>query len=170
MASALTVYKLIVLYMLNRMDTPISKAQISDFVLENGYTNFLTLQQAFAEMEESGLVASQTELNRTFLTITEEGSESLHFFSAQLNGDIKQQIEAFLKKNGAQLRNEAAVTGEYYKTTGGEYEAHLCVREKQTRLVDIRLCVPEKEMARSITEHWQDRSGEIYQFLIEKLF
>ena len=170
MATALTVYKLIILYMLDEIDTPISKAQISDFVLENGYADFLKLQQIFAEMQESGLVAAQTGVGRTFLRITDEGRESLHFFSGQLNREIKEQIDAFLKEKGATLRNEAAVTGEYYRTTGGEYEAHLCVTERRSRLIDLRMTVPDEEMARAIAEHWQECSGEIYQYLVEKLF
>lgn len=40
----LTLYKLIVLYMLNRVAFPLTKSQIGDFVLEHDYTNFLTLQ------------------------------------------------------------------------------------------------------------------------------
>ena len=42
----LTLYKLIVLYMLNRVTFPLTAAQISDFILGREYTNFITLQQA----------------------------------------------------------------------------------------------------------------------------
>ena len=41
----LTLYKLIVLYMLNRVSFPMTTAQISDFILDREYTNFLALQQ-----------------------------------------------------------------------------------------------------------------------------
>lgn len=41
----LTLYKLIVLYMLNRVTFPLTAAQVSDFILGKEYTNFLTLQQ-----------------------------------------------------------------------------------------------------------------------------
>lgn len=170
MASTLTVYKLIILYMLDKINTPISKAQISDFILENGYTNFLTLQQTFAEMEESHLVESQTRLNRTFLRITEDGKESLVFFADQLNQEIKTQIENFLKEKGAVLRSESAVTAEYYETANGSFETHLAIQEKKTVLVDLRMNVPDQETARSITEHWQDRNEEIYRYLTERLF
>ena len=41
MQDPLTLYKLIILYMLQRVDFPLTKAQISDFILEKQYTRFL---------------------------------------------------------------------------------------------------------------------------------
>ena len=73
----LTLYKLIVLYMLNRVTFPLTTAQISDFILEKEYTNFLTLQQVISELTDAGMVSSQSIRNRTHLTINEECRESL---------------------------------------------------------------------------------------------
>lgn len=55
-------------------------AQISDFILEKDYTNFLTLQQVINELTDAGMVEAQTVRNRTHLSITEEGKETLNFF------------------------------------------------------------------------------------------
>ena len=41
MAEPFTLYKLIVLYMLEKVDFPLSNTQISDFFLEKEYTNYL---------------------------------------------------------------------------------------------------------------------------------
>ena len=38
-----TLYKLIVLYMLDRATFPITNAQVSDYILEKEYTNYLSL-------------------------------------------------------------------------------------------------------------------------------
>ena len=46
----LTLYKLIVLYMLNRVTFPLTTAQVSDFILGKEYTNFLTLQQLIDDL------------------------------------------------------------------------------------------------------------------------
>ena len=44
----LTLYKLIVLYLLNKVSFPLTMAQVSDLILEKEYTNYLTLQQGSA--------------------------------------------------------------------------------------------------------------------------
>ena len=50
MAEAQTLYKLIVLTMLDRVDFPLTNAQISDFILTKEYTNYFTLQQVLSEL------------------------------------------------------------------------------------------------------------------------
>ena len=73
----MTLYKLIILYMLDRATQPLTKAQIDDFILEKEYTNYLTLQQAIAELCEIQLISTETFHNRTPLMLTEEGKSSI---------------------------------------------------------------------------------------------
>ena len=63
----LTLYKLIVLYMLNRVTFPLTAAQVSDFILGKEYTNFLTLQQVINELTDAGMIA--TPVSYTHLTL-----------------------------------------------------------------------------------------------------
>ena len=63
MAESLTLYKLIVLYMLEQVDFPLTNAQISGFILDKGYTNYFHLQQAISELTDSGLIRSETVRN-----------------------------------------------------------------------------------------------------------
>ena len=49
MAEAFTLYKLIILYMLDKVDFPLTNSQISEFVLDKGYTDYFKLQQALSE-------------------------------------------------------------------------------------------------------------------------
>ena len=49
MAEAFTLYKLIILYMLDKVDFPLTNSQISEFVLDKGYTDYFKLQQALSD-------------------------------------------------------------------------------------------------------------------------
>ena len=51
----LTLYKLIVLYLLNKVSFPLTMAQVSDLILEKEYTSYLTLQQVINELAQAGL-------------------------------------------------------------------------------------------------------------------
>lgn len=166
----LTIYKLIVLYMLNRVTFPMTAAQISDFILEKEYTNFLTLQQVFSELTDAGLVTPETMRNRTLLSITEEGRNTLSFFENRISEAIKQDINDYFREKEYTLRNEVSVLGDYYKSTSGEYEAHLVARDRGIRLVDITMSVPTEEVASAICDNWQKKNQEIYQFLVQQLF
>jgi len=166
----LTLYKLIVLYMLDRVTFPLTTAQISDFILEKEYTNFLTLQQVIGELADTGLVTTRSDNNRTHLTLTSEGTETLHFFENRISPAIKSEIHTFFQEKEYSLREEVSVTSDYYKATSGEYEAHLIAKERGIHLIDLTISVPNKEMASSICDNWLEKNQMIYQYLIEQLF
>lgn len=170
MQEPLTLYKLIVLYMLNRVTFPITAAQVSDFVLEQDYTNFLTLQQVISQLTDAGLISSMAVRNRTHLSITDEGRETLRFFENRINDTIKNEIDAYFRENEFSLRNEISVQGDYYKSTAGEYNAHLVAMDGDSSLVEITIPVPTEEMASAICDNWQKKNQEIYQYLIRELF
>ena len=165
----LTLYKMIVLYMLNRSDVTLSKSQIYDFILENEYTTFLTLQEVFGEMRDQKLVVEKTSRNRTYLELTDEGREALRFFITEINPAIIQQVDDFLKKNRIRLRNESSILADYLKRTSGEYEAHLMAKENGEAIIDLKLAVPTEEMAAFVCDRWQKESQTIYQYLVDRL-
>lgn len=166
----LTLYKLIVLYLLDKVSFPLTKAQVSDLILEKEYTNFLTLQQVFNELTQAGLISAKTLVNRTHLQITVEGRNTLSYFENRISDAIKTDIGEYLKKNELEMRNESSIQSNYYKAVNGEFEAELTASDKEVNLVTVRLTVPTEELAISICENWQKRNREIYQYLTTKLF
>lgn len=166
----LTLYKLIVLYMLGRVSYPLTTAQISDFILGREYTNFLTLQQVIGELTDAGMIESRTIRNRTQLSITPEGSQTLAYFENHISEAIKQDILSYLKENEMTLRNEVSILADYYKSTSGEFEAHLIAKDRDIKLVDITLSVPTEEIAAGICDNWAKKNQVIYQHLVQELF
>jgi hypothetical protein len=166
----LTLYKLIVLYMLNKVSFPMTKAQVGDFILEREYTTFLTLQQAISELIDTRLITAESIRNRTHLVITEEGKNTLHYFENRISEAIKKDINGYFRENELELRNEVSVMSNFYKATNGEYEAHLIAKDKEIELVNIKLSVPSEDVAAAICENWQERNQEIYKLLITNLF
>lgn len=166
----LTLYKLIVLYLLNKVSFPLTMAQVSDLILEKEYTNYLTLQQVINELAQAGLITAKTLVNRTHLQITAEGRNTLSYFENRISDAIKTDIGEYLKKNELEMRNESSIQSNYYKAVNGEFETELTAVDKDVNLVTIRLTVPTEELAISICENWQKNNREIYQYLTTALF
>lgn len=166
----LTLYKLITLYMLDRVTFPLTKAQIGDFLLGHEYTNFMTLQQVIAELIDAELIHAASRHNRTYLEITEEGRSTLSYFENRINDSIKEDILAFFAEHEMEMRNESAIVADYYKATSGEYEARLLIKEKDVTVVNLTLSVPDEDTAAALCANWQKKSQSIYQYLISQLF
>ncbi len=76
MAEALTQYKLIVLYMLDHVDFPLTNTQISNFVLDKDYTTYFTIQQVMSELISAGLIRTESTHNNTHYYITPAGQDT----------------------------------------------------------------------------------------------
>ena len=160
---------MIVLYMLKRCDVTLSKSQIYDFILEKEYTTFLTLQEVFSELASSNLITEKTMANRTYLEITDEGSQTLEFFGNRINPAIKEQIDDYLKENSMKLRNDSSILGDYRKVGENEYTVQLLAKENGQNLIDIRVPVPTEEIAQHMIDNWQEKNTEIYQYIFSQL-
>lgn len=165
----LTLYKLIILYMLERGGISLTYAQISSFILGKEYTDFITLPQVLSELQDAAFITSKTLMNRTYYSITQEGHDTISYFDNRISDAIKTDIETFFTENRIELRNEASITANYYKMTSGEYEAELVAQEKNVELVKIKLSVPSEEMAETICNNWYRKNQEIFKYLLEEL-
>lgn len=167
-ADAFTQYKLILLYMLDRLDFPLTNSQISEFILDKGYTDYFTLQQTIYDLEASELIVSENVRNSTRYLITEAGRETIAMFESKLSTAIREDIRLFFEEKKYQLRKEIDILADYYPV-GKEYMVKCLVKEKKSTLMELKLNVVSKEQAVYICDHWQEKSEEIYHYLMQKL-
>ena len=170
MSSPLAIYKLIILYLLDKTGGEIAMDRLSSFLLEKGYVNFLSLTQTYAQIEESGLVSSRVSGDRCFYGITAEGRQTLRMFSSDLSREIRRQADDFLAAEGSVIRNEQAVRADCVPAEGGMYNVILKVTEGDASVMEIRLQVPDRSLAEEICRKWPEKNEKIYNYLIENLF
>ncbi|HJB82258.1 MAG TPA: DUF4364 family protein [Candidatus Mediterraneibacter intestinavium] len=169
MAETYTLYKLIVLYMLDKVDFPLTTSQISEFILDKGYTSYFRLQETLSELTDSDLLRVETTHNRTLYHLTENGAETIHFFSNKISPAIRQEIDDFLKEKQYDLKEEVAIKSDYYLNTNHEFEVRCQIMENGYNLIDLRLTVPTEKEAEAIAAKWSLKSQEIYTSLLTDL-
>ncbi|SHJ57279.1 DUF4364 family protein [Parasporobacterium paucivorans] len=166
---SLTLYKLIILYMLNKVDFPLTNSQVSEFFLEKGYTDYFTLQRALAGLLESGFISLENIRNTSYYHITPEGCDTLSFFGNKISTAIIDDVDIFLIENKYELRNEVGTVADYYKSTNQDYVVHCQVKEGKSTLIELNLSVPTKEQASYMCVNWKDASQEIYSHIMKSL-
>lgn len=169
MSDSLTLYKLIILFILDKVDFPLTNAQLSGFILEKEYTNYFNIQQAINELESTELIRVETIRNSSLFYITPAGTETLHFFDNEISDAIKADILEYLKDNRYSLREEVSTMADYYEAKKGEFIAHCYVTELDSKIVEINLSVPTEEEAQAVCNNWKASSAEIYEYLMAKL-
>lgn len=169
LSEPMTLYKLMNLYMLKQVNFPLTNAQLTDFFLQHEYASYFTLQQALNELQESGLIRTESTHNSTRYEITKEGEDTLSFFGKNISPAIVDDINQYLKENKFRLRNEVGNIADYYKSTNQDYIVHCEVREGKTTLIELNLSVPDKDQAERMCARWKDSSQEIYSFVMKTM-
>ena len=104
MSETMTLYKLIILYMLDKVDFPLTNAQISEFILDKGYTNYFKLQQALSELADAELIREETTHSRTLYHLTGDGAQSIQYFRNKISRPIQEDIDNFLRDKKYELK------------------------------------------------------------------
>lgn len=163
-----TLYKLMVLFMLEKAGVPMTSAHFSEFVLEKGYTDYFTLQASLSELEEAGLVNTEHAAGRTLFTLSDEGANSLRFYSDRISEEIKQEMAEFLKENSFEIEEENIAVSEYYPSGEG-FAARCRIKEKDQPVIELTLNLPKEEQAQAVCLQWNEKYYEVYEYLMDML-
>lgn len=169
MSEPITLYKLIILYMLQKVDFPLTTSQISSFILDRGYTSFFTLQSVLSELAETNMIHLEKIRNTSYYTISDSGEEALRYFQGRISRDIRDDIDRYMQENKIQLRDEVSIISDYYRNTADEYSVHCVVKEKYANPIDLTITVPDEAQAKAVCNNWRKKCQEIYQFVMSEL-
>ena len=168
-ADALMLYKLIILYILDRMDFPITNTELTRFILEKEYCDYITINQILAELIEDEFVELEHSHNTYLYRITSNGKETLSFFYTRISVAIRDEIDSYLSEKEYQLREMVSTTADYYEAKKNEFVVELRVIERDSELVHINLLVTSAAEADIICNRWKECSADVYGYLISTL-
>ena len=169
MGESLTLYKLIVLYMLEKVDFPLTNAQISGFILDKGYTTYFHLQQALSELTESELIHCETIRNSSYFSITKSGEQTLEYFGKEIPKEIKGEIAEFFKNNAMEIKEELSTFANYYRGEKEGYQVRCSAKEKEVPLIELTMTVPTKAATEAVCASWQTKNKAVYEKLLDML-
>lgn len=165
----LTLYKLMTLYMLNKVNFPLTTNQLMDFFLSKDYTNYFTYMQVLAELEESKLVNIETVRSNSYYKINDDGTETIELFVKKIPVSIIDDMDIFLVDNKYELRNEVSTISDYYKSTNQDFIVNCKITEGNSTLIDMNLSVPSEDVAEMMCNNWRASSQEIYSNVMKTL-
>lgn len=169
MAEASTQYKLIVLYMLDKVNFPLTNTQISSFMLNKDYTTYFTVQQAISELINAELIRTESTHNNTHYFLTPAGRETLSYFPDKISDAIKKDVLEYFAENQMELRQETSIIADYYRTTSQEFAVRCQLKERNCSLIDLTITVKSKAEAQAICSNWKSQHEDVYDYLMNLL-
>lgn len=155
--------------MLQKVDFPLTNSQISEFILDRGYTTYFTLQSVLSELAESDMIRQEIILNSSYYSLTESGEEALYYFQNRISKSIRDEIDTYISENKMKLRDDVSVLADYYKNTANEYSVRCIVKEKYSNPIELTITVPDEVQAKIVCRNWKDHCQHIYEHIMKEL-
>ncbi|MBQ7076621.1 MAG: DUF4364 family protein [Lachnospiraceae bacterium] len=165
-----TLYKLIILFMLDNADYPLSNTSISDFILTMEYTNFFTLQQTLEELIDSNLITSEINSDKVAIyRITDNGHITLDYFNDKISDTIKDEIIEYCNKHEISLKKDIEVEADYYNIKGNQYAIRCQIKDKSVVIFELLLNTVGAKQAETMCNNFKSKSDDVYNYLMDML-
>ncbi|NLP13194.1 MAG: DUF4364 family protein [Clostridium sp.] len=161
--------KLILLYIIDKVNIQISNLQITKIILENKFMNYFMLQQLLNELCNQEYLSCEIVDQKAFYAITPSGKQALGYFTSHIPAGIKSLIDNNITIIRNKIRNETFVSAEYSSENENDFVVSCQVREDNFSLINLKITVGTKNDARRICENWKKNSQTIYSEIIESL-
>ncbi len=162
--------KLIILHLVQKMGISLSNSEICQFLLNNEYMDYFSAQQYLAELVDANWLEKTKEHNNTRYVITDDGEDVISYFKKYINDNVKDEIALYVKENSKRIRDEYAVTANYFPEHSGDYlvKCGLCDDSGMT-LMQINVSVVSKQQAQQICKNWRKNVNHLYGTFLNAL-
>lgn len=161
--------KLILLYLIDKINVPVSNLQVTKLILENNFMNYFLLQQFFNELIEGKFLEAESAGEKILFKVTQTGKQSLEYFSGLIPSGIKGRIDNSFSAIRKKIRNETLITADFMPVSENEFIAGCKVGEDNFTLMEINVTVGTRNDARTICTNWEKHTQNIYAEIISIL-
>jgi hypothetical protein len=166
----LFLYKLIVLFMLDRTSYTMTNSMISNFIVGKEYTSVFNLHETLSELIDQEFISTDTIRDTIHYHITGAGEEALSLFENRLPYAIKQDILDYLVAEKINVKNESEIYADYFYNDINWYTVECVIKDRKETLLNLKFDVPTKSQAETICNNWRGKSSSVYEYLIKELW
>lgn len=161
--------KLIVLYIIKKLNKSVTNLQMVDFVLEVTGIDYFTLQNILLQLKENGFIDIFYEEEVRYYKITDEGMEMLDSLVNIIPDFIIKRIDENLKISTKKIKQKSVVYADFFPDGKDNFMIKCKISEGGKKLIEINLSVTEREQAINICNRWYESPAKYYLDII-KLF
>ena len=162
--------RLMILYLLDQIDLPLSRSHITDYFLQAELLDYYTLQQSLSDMVSGGYLDATTDNNTTRYTLTDEGLQTLEYFEKHIPPSVRNKITRYIKENLKDIKRSFENTATFFPNSdNSEFLVKCGVYEEGRVLMELSISVDTREQARLIQNNWKSGAKTLYGDIIRTL-
>lgn len=161
--------KLILLYIINNIEPPVSNLLITKIILENKLMNYIFLQQYLDELCDGKFLEKLDVDNKKSYRISSAGRQGLDYFISLIPAGTKSRIDEALLDYRKRIKNETSIVADFVAVNENEYITNLKICEGSFTYIDLKLTVGSRNDARRLCNNWTVNSEKLYKKIMADL-
>lgn len=165
-----TINKLILLYVFEAMDVPITSNIIIEMCTSrNTWLSYMDCTITISQLLESGFIFRSSREKDSYYSITADGRQCLSLFYMRIPASLRAEITDYVRENRMSLRRKQEYYRDYSKNDDGTYTVQLKIVDPVQTTLEIRLNVATRNTAKAVHDRWENKAAQIYAYLHEEL-
>lgn len=161
--------KVLILYILNHIKTPITNNALYKIVLSVLEMNYFYFQQFLLDLMSAEYITSIKLDENTLYKITPKGIEALRLTGDMIPGILKLKVDKNFKNELNIIENEVSVSAEYIPKNEKSFKISCKITENGETVFEIRTLAGSSEHAKRIVDNWKNNATEIYPKIMKAL-
>lgn len=157
--------KVLLLYILNKLDKPIDNDNLLKLTLSIKEMNYFYFQQFLLDLLENKYIIGYTEDEKTMYKITDLGKETLLLTDDILPGIMKLQIDNALNEEVDDVQYKDHAFSEFIPKNEHEFIVNCKLVKNNVTIFEVKLQASSSEEAKHIAEKWENNYEEIYPII-----
>ena len=169
MKEGLAENKVLILYILNKLQDGIKNDNLYKIVSSTNNMNYFYFQELITDLIESSLVGSFTNDDDTIIKITSDGQNALSLTKSLLPGILKLKADNIFKKEISNIAEESSVITEYIPKDEKNYTVKCRIVEKNETIFEVSTFAGSRDRAKQISDNWKNNANNIYPKIMSLL-
>ena len=170
-ANSTTVSKLVLLYVFENMEMPLTESTIIDLCCNrNAWISYITCKEVLADLIEIGFVLEETNPSgEKYYRITKDGNDCVSYFFMKIPISLREEIAKFIKDNRVIFRRKQEYFRDYFQNKDGSYTVVMKIVDPMGTKLELRLNASSRANAKKIYERWESKASSIYSSIYDIL-
>lgn len=161
--------KVLILYILNKLDKDITSNDLFKIMLNINDMNYFYFRQILVDLVDSKLIGSYTKDENSVYEITTEGKTSLDLTIDVLPGLSKLKADTVLKNELNKIIDESSIIAEYIPENESNFTVKCKIIENNNTIFEVKTFAGSRERAKSIADNWKNNANTIFPKILDLL-
>lgn len=168
--TALAENKVLILYILNQLDSGMIEDGLYKIIASINDVNYFYFKEVLTDLLDSKLVGIFTkDEEESVLRITTEGKNALSLTQDILPGLLKLKADNVFKKELSSITEESSIVAEFIPKNENDYTIKCKIIENNETIFEVKTFAGSRERAKKIVDNWNNNASKIYPQILDIL-